>query len=292
MLTFSERLRNRKSVWWGAPGGWRNRSSWHRPIHRWLDRTRLRDRTWPLERWRCCDQWQRCLNNKWNAREFATMHGVAVPELYWSGRRVDELPIHDLPEHVVIRPAWGSGGQETFVMAGDRELLSLQTIPRQEIVDRLRKKHGSVARFPILVEEFLTNEDGRYDRSVEYSFYTFGDRVDLIQQILRTGQKGLKTAYYPDWTVFLDQNGEEDALNFKRAGPLKWPRPARLDEMLEIARKLGSAYGTFVRVDLYDTSKGCYFGEFSSVPFDSKAFTPAADEYLGRLWQETFPDRV
>lgn len=170
IMTFSERLRLRKSIWWNSPGGWRNRSTWHRPVHRWLDRVRLRDRSWPLERWCCCDQWQRCLNNKWNAREFAALHGVAVPELYWSGRRVDDLPINDLPDNYVIRPAWGAGGLETFVMAGGVELLSLQRMSRSEVIERLRNKVGSVARFPILAEQFLANEQGHYERGVEYTF--------------------------------------------------------------------------------------------------------------------------
>lgn len=292
IMTFSERLRLRKSIWWGSPGGWRNRSTWHRPVHRWLDRVRLRDRSWPLERWCCCDQWQRCLNNKWNAREFAALHGVALPELYWSGRRVDDLPINDLPDNYVIRPAWGAGGLETFVMAGGVELLSLQRMSRSEVIERLRKKVGSVARFPILAEQFLANEQGHYERGVEYTFYVFGDRVGLVQQILRTGQQGMRTTYHPDWTVFKDARGEEDAFNAKRAGPLSRPRPASLDEMLDIARTLGSAYATFVRVDLYATAQGCYFGEFSSIPFDGKGYTPAADSFLGRLWEETFPDRI
>ena len=292
MLTFSERLQIRKSVWWGVPGGWRNRANWRRPIHRWLDRTRLRDRSLPLDRWRCCDQWQRCLNNKWNSREFAAMHGVPVPELYWSGRRVSALPMADLPEHVVIRPAWGSGGLETFVMAGDLELLTLQTIPRSELIGRLLEKHGPITRFPILAEEFLTNQAGAYERGVEYCFYVFGDRVGLIHQVLRTGQAGLKTAYHPDWTVFKDQHGQEDLFNALRVGSLHRPRPAKLDEMLGIARTQGSAYGSFVRVDLYLTAKGCTFGEFSSVPLNGQGFTPGADAYLGRLWEETFPDRT
>ena len=220
------------------------------------------------------------------------MHGIPVPELYWYGHEIAKLPIDKLPEHVVIRPTWGAGGLETFVMSGDRELFSLQTIPRSELVGRLLEKYGRLARFPILAEEFLTNEDGVYERGVEYRFYVFGDRVGLIQQILHTGQVGLKTAYYPDWTVFQDQNGKEDAFNFKRQGPLNRPRPAQPDTMLEIARTLGTAYGTFVRVDLYLTHKRCYFGEFASVPYGGKGFTPGADAYLGRLWEETFPDRT
>ena len=62
--------------------------------------------------------------------------------------------------------------------------------------------------------------------------------------------------------------------------------------MILIAKRLGGAFGNFVRVDFYLTSKGIYFGEFSSVPAGYRDFTPFADEYLGRLWEEHIPDKV
>lgn len=56
-----------------------------------------------------------------------------------------------------------------------------------------------------------------------------------------------------------------------RTGGLDFPteieRPARLDEMIEIAGQLSRGFD-YVRVDLYDTPRGVYFGEFT--------FTPAA----------------
>jgi len=62
-----------------------------------------------------------------------------------------------------------------------------------------------------------------------------------------------------------------------------------MDEMFTVARRLGAAYGTFVRVDLYQCSKGTYFGEFSSTPFNGTHIQPWVDHLLGQLWQEHCP---
>jgi len=286
MMTFTERLHQRMSVWWGVPGGWRNPWTWHRPVHRVVDRHRLRDRTWPLERWRCCDLWQRALHNKWNAREFAAMHAVPVPELYWHGRRIGDLPLRQLPEHFVLRPVWGSRGIGTHVITRGRDLLQERSYTDAELRAALRREHGAIARVPILAEEFMTTEEGDYRQGVEYKFYAFGDRVAAILQVEHRGRTILQRHYRADWTPF------DDPMSTMRDLADPRPRPSRLDDLLDIARRLGGSYGTFVRVDLYLTAKGCYFGEFSSVPYEGHGFTPWADEYFGRFWDETCPDRT
>lgn len=287
MMTFTERLHRRMSVWWGVPGGWRNPSTWRRPLHRVVDRHRLRSRTWPLERWRCCDLWQRALNNKWNAREFAIMHGVPVPELYWRGRRIADLPLDQLPEHFVLRPAWGTRSIGTHVMTHGRDLLQERSYTNAELLAALRREHGPIARFPILAEEFMTTEQGEYRQGTEYKVYVFGDRIAAIKHVEHAGGRATRQRHYrPDWTPF------DDPINTRHEFDEPRPQPSRLGELLDIARRLGRSYGTFVRVDLYLTAKGCYFGEFSSTPHEGRAFTPWADEYFGRCWDETCPDRT
>jgi hypothetical protein len=70
------------------------------------------------------------------------------------------------------------------------------------------------------------------------------------------------------------------------------PKPEELEPMNSIAVRLGAAFGSFVRVDLYRTSRGTYFGESSSVSGGRKDYTAFADEYLGRLWEEHIPEKI
>ena len=286
MLTFSERLRRRMSEWWGMPGGWRNAASWRRPLHRLVERHQLRHRTWPLSRWHCCDHWQRSLLNKWNSREFAAMHGVAVPRLYWHGRRIADLPIDSLPENFVLRSAWSTQKRGTQVFAGGLELLDQRAFTRAELPVALRRKYGQRSRFPILAEEFMTTADGRHGQGLEYRFYCMRDKVALIQQVQHCGRSARWSHYFPDWQPIADRV----SIAKEPLGILD--RPEGLDEMLAIARRLGAACGTFMRVDLYDTASGRYFGEFSSAPNWGRLFTPWADRYLGGVWQEVCPESI
>jgi hypothetical protein len=62
--------------------------------------------------------------------------------------------------------------------------------------------------------------------------------------------------------------------------------------MFDAARTLGAAFDAYVRVDLYATSRGCVFGEFSSTPVGGKYYTPFADAYFESLWQRHHPGSV
>lgn len=237
-----------------------------------------------MERWRCCDLWQRCLNHKLNGREFAAAHGLRVPQLYWHGHRLSRLPIHDLPEHVVIKPSWGFGGHGTYLLAGTMDLVSGMTWRRTDLHRMLMRERGPVSRFPYMAEEMLTTEDGAYAQGVEYNFYMFAGHIGAIMRLQRHRSSVCHySVYTSDWSPITFP-----WLSSLEQGPAQ-PAPSSLCEMSAAARRLGNAIGTFVRVDLYSTSKGVVFGEFSSTP-RSNRMTPFTDAFLGRIWQEKIPD--
>ena len=68
--------------------------------------------------------------------------------------------------------------------------------------------------------------------------------------------------------------------------------PRCADEMCAAARRLGAAYGTFVRIDLYAGSRGCVFGEFTPTPRLGRGYTDDAEEYLGDCWQRFLGDAL
>lgn len=70
------------------------------------------------------------------------------------------------------------------------------------------------------------------------------------------------------------------------------PPPRCLDEMLDVSRRLGTAYGTYARIDLFASGEGCVFGEFTSTPRAGRGVTPFADDYLGNLWRQHCPDQI
>lgn len=282
MKLFTERLRHRLDVWWAVPGGLRNPSAWKGPLHRLLDTHRARDRDWSIARWQCCAHWQRCLNNKLTAREYAAMHGVATPDLLWSGRRLHRLPVQTLPTRFVVRRAWGAGARQTHLLVDGMELLDGRRCSPQQLHRDLLRQYGRWSIHPLLVEEFLEDAAGR-QRALEVNLYCFGGRVGLIEHIERAGRISYRCAYDAEWHPFAA------GVHTERPRPQPLARPAALDQMVEVAGRLAATYGTFVRVDLYLTSRGLVFGEFSSTPFGGKGISPWADELLGRMWEAHCP---
>jgi hypothetical protein len=226
------------------------------------------------------------LNNKWNAREFVQRYGCRVPALYWYGRRAGALPLDSLPTHFVIRPVWGTARRGAHVLAHYRDLLHDHVYSKDELRAQVRRDQGRISRFPILVEEFVKTETGDYALPTDYKCFTFGATVGAIQVVQRAGSQARNRFYTASWDPF------EDHMNTHLPPADDIDPPRCLEEILACARTLGSAYGTFVRVDCYATDRGCVFGEFSSIPTDGLYFTPFADKYFGELWDATFPDRT
>ncbi len=284
---FSERLQTRARLWWGKPQKWRNCDSYRHLLHRIKENHSLRDRNDPVDRWRCCEFWQRVLSNKWNAREFATRHGCRVPMLFWYGRRVGGLPIESLPEHFVIRPIWGDSCRGVYVFAGERELLRQRAYTEAQLICELRRNRGRISRFPILAEEFVKTEAGEYRLPIEFKFHTFGETIGAIEVVQRTSAADERYAFYsPSWHRL------EDQMNVNLVPGDSIAPPKCFDEMLRCAQRLGVAYGTYVRIDFYATDRGCVFGEFSTTPDGGRGFTPFADAYFEELWRTTFPERT
>ncbi len=70
---FSERIKRRHKIFWGA-------------LNAEKIRNKIMDANDPIEKWKNVKNWQRKLSNKYNSREFAKKHNCRVAELYWKGR--------------------------------------------------------------------------------------------------------------------------------------------------------------------------------------------------------------
>ncbi|MFM7843547.1 MAG: ATP-grasp fold amidoligase family protein, partial [Planctomycetota bacterium] len=258
-----------------------------RGFHQLLDRVLLRSSETPIEKWHCCSLRQRSLLNKWNSREFAKLCGVPVPELYWSGRWASKLPLDQMPEYFVIRPAWGAGSKGTYVVSGTKNLINNECYPdRPALKQAVLREHGQWQLFPLLAEEFLLNQHGEPESGIEFKFLMFGQHVGAIMTFRRVGDKKFVRYYTDQWEPI------ERPFHFSVGLDEVISCPDNFTDMTEIATRLATAFGTFVRVDLYNTSKGIYFGEFSSVPGGRGRHTDFANEFLGRAWQTYMPEMI
>ena len=286
--TFSERLRARRALWWGRPFHWSHLQSYREALHRTRERYTARSRDDPDAAWQCCPHWPRTLVNKWNSREFAQKHGCRVPALYWHGRRVAQIPFATLPAQYVIRPVWGTAAAGVYVVADGQELLRGVPVTAADIRRRLLREHGRVAATPLLVEAFVSAEDGACRMPTEYKCHAFGGTIAAVQVLERTGQlTGLHRYYTASWEPFPDAMDT----NYQLAPPSE--RPRCLDELLGAATRLSQAIGTYMRIDFFGSAAGPVFNEFSSTPqVRASVYTPYCDALFGDLWQRRFPDAI
>ena len=275
-MLFSERIRKRQRLWW------RDRGSAREWIHRKRESLTIRSAEDPEAAWHCCERWQRVLVNKLNGRTFAARLGCPVPELYWTGRVVSRVPLERLPERFVLKPITGTGARRVFLVNGNDCLTSGQPFHRRELGARLRATFLPVRVRPLLAEELIAGSDG--EPSLDYKFYVFGERIGAIEVVdRRLGHERKFSFFTPEWeprSPILENVGSLGLVS----------RPVCLAEMTRLALRCGAAWGAFVRVDFYVRDDTCVFGEFSSCPNGGKGMAREADAFLGRLWQEAFPD--
>jgi hypothetical protein len=126
----------------------------------------------------------------------------------------------------------------------------------------------------ILVEEILCSRDNKELK--DYRLYTFHGVVKAINV-------GAPSFRMKSENIFLDPSWNEFILSrYKERLPDPIPpKPATLGEMLEAAERLGRALD-FVRIDLYDTTRGIVLGEMTLYPEGGQRNTPTACKVFNR----------
>lgn len=283
---FSDRILNRRQLWWDPPWPWRGRSPAD-AFHRLTERRAFRRREDPDEAWRCCAAWPRTLVNKWNGREFAAKHGGDLPALYWSGSD-HAAPLDSLPSEFVIRPVFGAMKRGVSVVANGRELLYGRSASAADLRAGLPRSGLLRRRRPILIEELIKTERDRVALPLECKLHTFGDHVAAVELIERfAALEGRHRYYTPGWEPI------PDAINtFLPEDPRIRPPPPGLERMLELGSRLGGELGTYMRIDFFVADRGPVFNEFSSMPLMGRRYTAYAEESFGALWARHCPDAV
>jgi hypothetical protein len=264
---FSKRIKYRHAKFWNDPNAENVRNT---ILHAYS----------PLYQWTDCENWQRKLSNKYNAREFAKMHGCKVPNLFWRGRDIDKVNFDFLPENYVIRPTIGHSCQSVFLMNKNLNLFDNKTYSLDQLKMTLNDSLSQNQRLEYLIEEFLPNENGEHKILKDYKIFTFNGRIAAILQINRISPKeGFQSCYTEDWQPL------EPLVSTYPKGPYEYP-PECLPEMIAGAKKLSKTYKTFVRVDFYASIFGAVFGEFSPTPILGNGSTRFANKLFISYWDK------
>jgi hypothetical protein len=218
--------------------------------------------------------------NKWNAREFAARQGVAVPRLYWAGHHGYALPFNELPSSYVLRMTTGANGKGVLLIRDGVELKSGANLDSEEqrgwVDEKLRSAPG---KGMVLAEELLESENEEDYLPANYRLFTFLNNIEMIGVTYYRESLPPSICYFsPDWTPLDYPVRPKPCSGYA-------PPPLCLSEMKAAARTLGCAFGTFTRIDMYATKRGCVFGEFAPDPF--KGWVSAeADAVLNAAWEK------
>ena len=216
-------------------------------------------------------------SDKLASKELAARSAQVAPLLWW-GTDLAEFAAMTLPDRWVLKPNHRAGGIVHFG-AGKPDLKQLKTLTKgwmfPEEAAVLGEWAFTQARPGFLAEERLG--DGT-EAPADYKFFVFDGEVTVVQVDVGRFSGHQRRFYTADW----------QPLNDRLTYPLAeiQPPPDHLGEMVDLAERLGKPYD-FIRVDLYDTADGVFFGELGACPGGGlEPFTPPSrlDEELGAKW--------
>lgn len=191
----------------------------------------------------------------------------------------EDIDFDALPDQFVLKCTHDSGG---LVICQEKAKMDLAAA-RKKINKSLKRNYYWCGREwpyknvkPRIIAEPFLGKDGK--TPLDYKVFLFGGAIDSILVCKnRDAADGPNFYFYdPSWNrlYYLRPELEKDD---------QCPRPQNLDEMLRIAKILGSGFAQ-IRVDFYDIDGRIYFGELTF--FDCSGFdtdtTPDTDLMWGQ----------
>lgn len=203
--------------------------------------------------------------DKYKVREFIMerIGSSYLNELYGVYNSVREIDIKKLPNSFVLKATHGSGDN---IICKDKNRLNWSKCKRK--MERWLKKniYWRTREWvykdikPRIICEKLLEDDNQKDGLTDYKFYCFHGEPKYCQVIKDRSAGGTIDFFDTDWN-HMEFTGLQNLPNSQT--PI--PRPEKLEEMLDISKKLSEPF-PFVRVDLYYVNKKIYFGELTFFP--------------------------
>lgn len=236
------------------------------------------------------------VNNKTTLNAFCVENGIPAPQIFRVWNDPSQIDLGGLPELFVLKPNLMSSSKGVMVLKALGEgkyfdSLNERVISRADIVAeqaRLFDQTKFKKSYRVFAEEIVLDAKDPARIPFDYKIYCFYDKPMLVQQLDRNVK--------PTSTAFLD--GRFGELDLQSTIFSSWKHyqlgstelPATSDQMLSIAARLTRAIKTpFMRVDMYNSTRGPLVGELTPAPGGPYhgtlyKFTEEYDNVLGREW--------
>ncbi|MFN8413452.1 MAG: ATP-grasp fold amidoligase family protein [Anaerolineales bacterium] len=263
----------------------------------------VKDMSWKL-RWRMRHDRNPMfvvIQDKYTVKEYAAQRGVRSAEQYYVTEDPETIPFDKLPDSYFIKANHGckwniycKNGEFYYYSDGEdligRKNFSKHKITREQVIEYCKVwlktvySHSEWAYTKIvpkiMVEEVLEQYGG--GELIDYRCFTFRGVVKAVY---------VDSATYSvnHQKIFVDANWKEFPLkNLKEDAPHTLPpMPENYKKIVSAAENLAKDFD-FVRVDLYDTTRGVTLGEMSLYHNGGTTLQPTPDrdfnKWLGDQW--------
>lgn len=221
--------------------------------------------------------------DKLRAREYVRqkINGDILIDLLLSTDQPENIALDQLPEQFVMKSNHASGHVRIVKKKTQEDESHLRQICRKWLSENYAESTGEwvYKSIPprIMIESFLDAGQGEVPN--DYKFFVFNGKVFMIQVDSARFTDHRRDLFSPNWQRF------DVRYAYPGANALI-PKPACLEEMINIAERLGAEVD-FVRVDLYEVGGRVFFGELTNFPENGGGqFEPVNfDTLLGAQWQ-------
>lgn len=196
--------------------------------------------------------------------------------------KVTEIDLTKLPKSFVLKGTHGSGYnivcKDKTKMNWDKEFRKMKRWLRNNYYLRNGEWVYKDITPRIVCERFLVDQS-QQGGLIDYKFYCFNGKPTYCQVIRERNSGGTIDFFDTEWN-HMGFRGLQDLPHSKDT----IPKPEKLIEMLDIAKKLSEGF-PFVRVDLYYVNNKIYFGELTFFPRSGFGhFYPSEwNEKIGKL---------
>ena len=213
--------------------------------------------------------------DKYEVRAFVkeTVGEHYLNECYGVYRSVEEIRFEALPKAFVLKGTHGSGFN---ILCRDKEKLDWKAtvntmqlwLSRNQFLGTREWVYQELEH-RIICEKLMVDDNGKVP--MDYKIYCFHGEPKLIQVDIDRFGDHKQNFYNTDWQY------QDVRIWCENDETAEVERPVRLEEMLEISRKLSARF-PHVRVDLYHRDEGIVFGELTF--FHMSGFKKFVDEKL------------
>lgn len=222
------------------------------------------------------------------AYRFCEQNGILTPELYATNTKLENLSLPENVNNIVLKPLSSHSSFGVFLLKKTREnhfhnLIDNSEKDFSEILLEAKRIMDD-KKFPNnwMLEELLEPLEG-VSSVDDWKFYTFYGKCPLILQKHRTEEGKIEYQWYDqDWNVVTNTGRYRDAIN-KDLTP-----PKMAKELYELAINTSKLIpAKFMRIDLFETTKGPVLGEFTPFPGGFSMFYEYYNKLLGEYWLDS-----